>query len=1003
MTAALAPRRSPVATRPPGPGAGAPVALATVAAVLKGLDGAQRRAVTHGDGPLVVVAGPGTGKTRVITRRVAWLIATKRARPAEILALTFTEKAAAELQGRVDELVPYGYADVTTQTFHAFGDRLVRDHAFELGLPPEPRLLSRPAAAGFIRERLFELGLDGDRRLGDPGRAAVGLAEAFGRAKQAGVSPEGYEAQALRLLDATGQPGASLAEGPSAALEAAERHVALARAYGVYQRLLAAAGCIDFGDQVGLAVRLLEDHPEVRRALRERYRFVLVDEFQDTDPAQLRLLRALVGPRGNLTVVGDDDQAIYGFRGAVDGAAGAARRVWPAATTITLRRNYRSRRPILAAAARLIAGNDPSEPADPADGPRRPLVAHRRARPRPVICEGFATVEAEAAWVAETLAARATAGLPLRQMAVLVRSNRDALPFLQALDGAGLATRSSGGSGLLGRAECRELLAFLRATADPASTLDLYAVATAEPYHLGGSDLTTLLEMARRRHRPLWEVLRELIAQPGIVRVAASTRTAVERLVGDLEAACELAHRRPAPEVLYDHLKRSGRLARLARQPDGDVSVQAVVRLFTVIRDQAAVLPDPRLAFLVPHLDLLTDGAGDDPDDDGPLDAPDAVAVLTAHKAKGLEFSLVVVAGLAEGRFPVRSRAAAFALPPGLLAPQADATEPSVPHAEERRLAYVAMTRARDELILTWSERARGARVARPSPFLAEALDRPPARLHQAVDPAVALEALGTPPAEPTTPAPGTPAAPRELSFSQLDSYLACPRQYRYRYMTGLPTPQHHALTYGSALHAAVAAYHLSERRGRPLSEETLLEAFAEHWQSEGFLSRAHEEARFAAGQAALRRFREDRLASGAPPPVAVEASFSVTLGGDHLRGRYDRVDEGPDGAIITDYKSGDVPDGRRARQRARDSLQLALYALAHQAETGALPALVQLHFLTSNTIGAVAPDPVRLERARARLTSAAAGIRYGEFEPAPDPVTCGGCPFREICPASAA
>ena len=1000
MTAALAPHRSPAVARPSGAAAGAPVALATVAAVLKGLDGAQRRAVTHGDGPLVVVAGPGTGKTRVITRRVAWLIATKRARPAEILALTFTEKAAAELQGRVDELVPYGYADVTTQTFHAFGDRLVRDHAFELGLPPEPRLLSRPAAAGFIRERLFDLGLDGDRRLGDPGRAAVGLAEAFGRAKQAGLSPERYEAQALRLLDEARHLAESGAEDPAEAIEAAERHMALARAYGAYERLLVAAGCIDFGDQVGLAVRLLEDHPAVRQALRGRYRFVLVDEFQDTDPAQLRLLESLVGPRGNLTVVGDDDQAIYGFRGAVEGTAQAARRAWPAATTVTLRRNYRSRRPILVAAARLIACNDP---ADPPAAPRRALVGHRRARPRPVICEGFGTVDAEAAWVADTLAARAAAGLPLREMAVLVRSNRDALPFLQALDAAGLATRSSGGSGLLDRPACRELLAFLRTTADPASTLDLYALATAEPYRLGGADLTTLLEMARRRHRPLWEVLRELLAQPGIVRVAPSTRTSVERLVGDIEAACEMAHRRPAPEVLYDHLKRSGRLARLARQPDGDVSVQAVVRLFTVIRDQAAVLPDPRLAFLVPHLDLLTDEPADDPDDDGPLDAPDAVSVLTAHKAKGLEFSLVVVAGLAEGRFPVRGRAAAFALPRELMDAQPDAAQPSVPHAEERRLAYVAMTRARDELILTWSERARGARVARPSPFLAEALDRPPARLHQAPDPVAALEALGTAPAEPATAAPGTPAAPRELSFSQLDSYLACPRQYRYRYVTGLPTPSHHALIYGSALHAAVAAYHLSERRGSPLSEETLLDAFAEHWQSEGFLSRAHEEARFAAGQAALRRFRDDRLASRAAPPAAVEASFSVTLGGDRLRGRYDRVDEGPDGAIITDYKSGDVPDGRRARQRARESLQLALYALAHQAETGELPALVQLHFLTSNTVGAVAPDPVRLERARARLTAAAGGIRRGEFEPTPDPMACGGCPFREICPSSAA
>jgi RecB family exonuclease len=133
-----------------------------------------------------------------------------------------------------------------------------------------------------------------------------------------------------------------------------------------------------------------------------------------------------------------------------------------------------------------------------------------------------------------------------------------------------------------------------------------------------------------------------------------------------------------------------------------------------------------------------------------------------------------------------------------------------------------------------------------------------------------------------------------------------------------------------------------------------------------------------------------------------VEASFSVSLGGDRLRGRYDRVDVGPAGTVITDYKSGDVPDLRRARQRARDSLQLSLYALAHEAETGHLPAAVQLHFLASNTVGTVVPDAARLERARTRLTSAASGIRRGAFEATPDPVTCAGCPFRDICPSSA-
>ncbi|MFI5261038.1 MAG: ATP-dependent helicase [Candidatus Limnocylindrales bacterium] len=982
---------------------GAPVALATVAAVLRGLDVAQRRAVTHRDGPLIVTAGPGTGKTRVLTRRIAWLIATKRARPSEILALTFTEKAAAELQGRVDELVPYGFADTAIETFHAFGDRLARDHALELQLPLEPRVLSRAATVGFLRAHLFELGLEGDRPLGDPARVAASLADLFSRAKDHGITPTAYEAHAAALIRAARDGLAAAADdlerdGWRARLEAAEHHARLARAYATYQRLLTEAAAIDFGDQVGLAVRLLEEQASVRRALRARYRHVLVDEFQDTNPAQLRLLELLVGPSGNLTAVGDDDQAIYGFRGAVRGVARDPVAAWPGAAAIRLRRNYRSRRTILSAAARLIAHNVEGAPAGAGAGG---LVAHRRARPHPVICHGFPTAEAEATWIASALSQRATGGRPLRGMAVLVRSNRDGRPILRALDAAGLASRFSGDGGLLSRPEVRELLGFLRTVADPTSTLDLYALATAEPYRLGGTDLTVLLEMARRRHRPLWEVFEELLAQPGVARLQPMTWTTVERLVGDVRAACALAHERPATEVLYDHLRRSGRLARLAAEPDGDAAVASVARFFGLVRDQAGVLPDERLAFLVPQLDLLTDDRDDTEAREGPLDERDAVAVLTVHKAKGLEFPVVVVAGLADGRFPVRGRAAPLALPEDLVGGGGRVDGPA---AEERRLAYVAMTRARDELILTWAERGTGSRVYRPSPFLAEALDQPiphPEPVPAGLGVPVAIAACG-----PGLPGPVPPTAltaPRELSFSQLDSYLACPRQYRYRYVVGLPTPPHHALVFGAALHAAVAAFHMSELRGRPLDEPTLLEAFAHHWRSEGFLSRSHEEARFAAGQAALRRFRDERLASGAPPPTGVETSFSVTIGPDRLRGRYDRVDETAGGAIITDYKSSEVADPRRAHDRARDSLQLALYALAYEAASGRPPTALRLHFLPSGLVGTVAPDAGRLGRARERLAVAAAGIREGRFEGTPDVVTCGGCPFREICPVSAA
>ena len=251
-------------------------------ALLGGLNPDQLRAVTHGDGPLLVVAGAGTGKTQVITRRIAWLIATHRAKPSEILALTFTDKAADEMAVRVDQLVPYGYTDTAISTFHAFGDGLIREYALELGLPTDLRVLSRPEVVIFLREHLFEFDLDAYRPLGDPTRFLAALATLFSRCKDEDISPADYLAHADRvaieaaaLADAAAGDGADAdttrREIAEAAGEEARRQAELARAYGTYQTLLAANGCIDFGDQVALALRLVPDlagRPERdRRAL----------------------------------------------------------------------------------------------------------------------------------------------------------------------------------------------------------------------------------------------------------------------------------------------------------------------------------------------------------------------------------------------------------------------------------------------------------------------------------------------------------------------------------------------------------------------------------------------------------------------------------------------------------------------------------------------------------------------------------------------------------------
>jgi DNA helicase-2/ATP-dependent DNA helicase PcrA len=1024
---------------------GAPVS--GLESLLGGLDPDQLRAVTHGDGPLLVVAGAGTGKTQVITRRIAWLIATRRARPSEILALTFTDKAAEEMAVRVDQLVPYGYTDTAISTFHAFGDSLIREYALELGLPTDVRVLTRAEVVIFLREHLFEFDLDAYRPLGDPTRFLAALAALFSRCKDEDIAPADYLAHADRmateaaiLADATrgdGHAGVATTgvEPADVAGEQARRQSELARAYATYQALLAANGCIDFGDQVALALRLVRTSPAARSAVARRFRYILVDEFQDTNRAQAELVAALAEEHRNVTVVGDDDQAIYAFRGAALDNILEFRDRYAGTRTVVLRRNYRSLAPVLDAAYRLIRFNDPERLEV-----RTGIVKRLRARrvspaPSPVRLEVFASGTEEADWLAAEIGRRIATGAPPRDHAILVRANAHADPILRALNMAGIPWRFSGTSGLYARPEVRLLLAFLRVVADLESSVDLYALAASDVYGLGGEDLTAIVNMARRRNRSVWAVLEELDRQPGILRVGRETRATVGRLVADLRGYAEAAHEGPAGELLYRFLRGSGLLARLVGtdSPAAEEQLQNIARFFEIVRSQSALLADDRAVFVAQHLATLIE-AGDDPATAELDPDADAVAVLTVHKAKGLEFPVVFLAGMVAGRFPSGGRGDPLALPAGLGRGLPPAAEASL--AEERRLCYVAMTRARDELIFSHAADYGGARARRVSPFVLEALDLPAAAGvagagARATTPLERLAVFGST-AAPTVAADGPITEPLSLSFYQVDDYLTCPLKYKYAHVLRVPLAPHHAIVYGAALHKAVQLFHHRHAKGHVMSEGELDEVFDSAWSNEGFMSRDHEEARLAAGRAALRRFREAQLQPDAVIPTYVEREFSFTLGGDRVRGRWDRVDVvpveagsppspgqmapptadvvsptlgmlGPERVTITDYKSSDVRDPAKARQRARDSLQLQIYAMGYEAMTGRLPDAVALHFLESGLVGKVDVDPKRLARAREKIAGAAAGMRARDYTPRPDYVACTYCAFRDICPASIA
>jgi DNA helicase-2/ATP-dependent DNA helicase PcrA len=955
--------------------------------ILEGLNAPQAAAVTHEAGPMLIIAGAGTGKTTVITRRIAHLIATRRARPSEILALTFTDKAAAEMEERVDTLVPYGYADVQISTFHAFGDHLIKENALELGLTPDFRVLTRAEQVIFLCDHLFEFPLKHYRPLGDPTRHLQAILGHISRLKDEDVGPDEYLTHAEHLLAQAAADEARLA---------AEQHLELARTYAQYQTLMARLGQVDFGDQIVEALRLFRTRPHVLRRYQERFKHILVDEFQDTNYAQFELIKLLAARHRNVAVVGDDDQAIFRFRGASMSNILDFDRTYPDARQVVLQENRRSPQALLDSAYRLIQHNNPDrlEVAQKID---KRLISTVGVGEAPLHL-AFDTVSSESDHVAEIITEAHERGRPYRDCAVLVRANHDADPFLRALNLRGIPWTFSGNAGLYGRPEIRLLIAFLRSVAHPDDSVSLHYLASSDIYQVPIVDLTKCATYADRKHRWLFDVLR---AMPADVELSEEGSGAVARLVSDLQRYMELAREHPTGEVLYQFLVDSGLMTRYAKAPaELEQEVQNVSKFFNRVKDAARVLKYDNVREFVNHLDALIDAGDDPPLAEADTDTP-AVHVLTVHKAKGLEWPIVFMVGCVQNKFPSTRRADPIEIPPGLIKdtlPTGDFHE-----QEERRLFYVGMTRAKERLYLTSAEDMGGKRKWKVSQFVLEALDLPkdaarPFRA-QAIEElrrlAPAPEAIGL------GLAPVPDDEPLAVSHRQVDDYQTCPLKYQYIHILRIPLRQHHSVVYGSALHKAVEFYLRRRAAGNYTSLEDFLLAFDNAWRNEGFLTRDHEEQRKRAGIAALTRFYHEEEASG-QKPTDVEREFGFGLGLNRVRGRFDRVDETPDGLVIVDYKSSDVTDQKTADERARKSLQLKIYALAQHEMTGALPARVELSFLESGLVGRHKPGADDLAVAREAIEEAARGIRSRQFEATPGYQTCRYCPYNQICPSTA-
>jgi DNA helicase-2/ATP-dependent DNA helicase PcrA len=956
--------------------------------LLQDLNPAQKEAVTHGKGPLLIIAGAGTGKTKVITHRIAYLIASKMAKPEEIMAVTFTEKAANEMEERVDQLIPYSYSFVDISTFNSFGERVLRNYALDLGYPLDFRLLDDVEQAIFFRENLFRLPLRYYRPLSFPTRHIQELLGTIKRLKQEDISPKEYLEYAHKL---------EMSAGDEAAEETARKHKEMTQVYKAYEELLKKEGKIDFEDQVRLVVHLFRKRPSVLRDFREKYKYILVDEFQDTNYIQFELLKLMSARHQNLTVVGDDDQSIFRFRGASLSNILNFQKVYPEAKKIVLTKNYRSSQPILDSAYRLIQLNNPNRLEFQYQVDKR-LISSVETPGKSIHLLQFDTLSHEADKVAEVIREKLSEGYQLGDIAILVRRNADADAFLRALNMKQIPFRFSGSRGLYAQEEVKNVVSFIKALTDFEDSRSLFFLAHSEIYRTDLYDLTVISNYAGKRNLSLHSVFKSIAESSLALEISAEAAARIKRIYEDLVYFVDLSNTRNAGQVVFSFLEKTGYLKKLVEEGslEAELKIKNLRLFFEKIKNFSEIAEDDSIQSFSQHLDLLQE-VGDNPATAEAELEEDAVNVLTVHKAKGLEFEIVFLVSLIADRFPGRERPEKIPLPDEILKEDLPAEESSM--QEERRLFYVGMTRAKKYLYLTWARDYGLKRLKKVSPFVLEALDIP--RMPDEVLRTSALEEIrryGLESSEDRILPQVKVKDVLSLSYFQVEDYLTCPLKYKFRHLLRIPVLPHHTLVFGRVLHSAIHSFLKKRMAGKIIKKADLLEEYDRLWINEGFLSREHEELRKKAGREALVRFYQREEASGHKPSF-LEKSFKWHQEKIKFTGRWDRIDVRSEGAVIVDFKATEVKNQKEADKKAAESLQMDLYALSF-AKTQSVPLLeTQLYFLESDIIGHAKKAEKELKRGWQKIKEAEEGLRAQNFLAKPDWHHCSYCEFKTICP----
>ncbi len=946
---------------------------------------------------MLVIAGAGTGKTTVLTQRVAHLICEGHARPDEILALTYTDNSAAEMMARVrEELKGAAIGGLQTCTFHAWCNGLLQRRGLGFGVLDEKDLWV------FLRRRIRDLRLKHFVRAANVGQFLFDLLDFMRRCQDELVGPAEY-ARYVGRLERGEVPLPRVAGSKKQAeledSEILERCQEIARVFATVEDMLREKNLGTFGHMITNAYQLLKDDPALLAEERLRTRFVLVDEFQDANFAQVEILSLLAGPAANVFAVGDPDQAIYQFRGASSEAFTLFVRNFPGARVVVLGKNRRSLSPILRCAFGIVNENPAvfghAQKGNSICYQRMPLESLREEEAKqkgetvaasPVEIVTWRDKEVEAADLARRIQKnRKERRCRWSDFAVLYRQHNHRDELVHELAERGIPF-SIEGLDVLHTPEVRDVVACLTAAVSPNEAASLFRVAALPQFRIEPTELRAAMRAVPRQELDLRTVL-------GRLPNGAAVLESVEKV-----------HR----EVEKDGVRADDAVKIVIRHFGLPQSALVVAFLkFVETWHTKAIAETGSPSEFLEYLDYFVQAKGAISLPRVEEDA-DAVRLLTAHAAKGLEFRHVAILRGSSTSFPCSYREPLVDFPPELRRPDAFSSDDKTLHEEEeRRLFYVAMTRAKDTLAI-YAHQGRGKKDPKPTQFLREFMIHPAykkfwfTRSAAAVQDALFAEEEQRIAVQQSNVAAWLLMPPSVnfvsgLSASAIEIYEECPLRFKLEREWNLPRDVSASLHYGAAMHGVLRTFYDAQRYQREIGDDELLEQFRSHLASAGIADRYQYELYLRQGMEQLRQFFE--VARGAAPPEVVETEhkFELQVGSAKLTGRVDRIDRtGPDTVAIVDYKTGKP----RSQEDADESLQLSLYALAARDAFGKHADRLIFHNLENNMEVCTTRSDGELEAAKLRVQKAAEGIARGEFPPNPK-YHCAFCPYRNLCPAT--